>query len=88
MADFKKITGLNGMYSEDLSKRSITHMRDSEHDDHQGFISIVFGYEAKLTHGSFIETLQTKDCNWIFSPDKIRQKHAKFLDEKVLKACE
>ena len=63
-------------------------MRDSDNDSYQGFISLVFGYEAKLSHADFIERMQTKDCSWIFSPEKIRPKAAVFLDEKVLKECE
>jgi len=59
-------------------------MRTMEEDKLAGIISLIFGFEAKLSKKSFFEQLSKPACCWIYDPALIRKRMNLFLAPNAL----
>lgn len=64
--------------------KAIRAMRIIEDGDLPGIISLIFGYEAKLSKQHFFESLNKPQCNWIYDPASIKNRINKYLEPGAL----
>ena len=79
-------------YVEDIVKRATKALRaiqENETDDETkvGFITELFGYEAKLKTADYIHEI-TNQCAWVFTPEGIRTKFDPFMEISFLEEYE
>ncbi len=53
-------------------------------DQFTSFIDALYGSDAKLTRDEFLKEVCNKECNWIFYPEKIRQKFMLWKKDKKM----